>query len=88
MTVQELITELRQFDPHADVMGTWESVIRPLAVYTAADGRVLIDADSCSYQAQHQKLTCTDCNQPAKGFTPSDVPVCYACMDKRFHGEA
>lgn len=87
MLVRDLINELRQFDPLAKVVATWEGTIEEIKVYTAADGRVMIDADSCDYQAKHQKLTCVDCNGGANGITPGGEPLCYACMAKRHRAE-
>jgi hypothetical protein len=55
MTVQELIDNLRKFDPEAEVLGTFEGVITRVHVYPA-QGRILFDVDSAgdSYKEQWQ----------------------------------
>lgn len=77
MTVQDLITELQQFDPAAEVIGTWEGVTAELEVYTAADGRIMVDADGGHYKERWQDLKCEVCGKSAMGNPFKGKPVCY-----------
>ena len=55
MTVQELIDILSQFNPTANVLGTFEGITTGVNVYPA-QGYVLLDVDSAgdSYKAKWQ----------------------------------
>jgi len=55
MRVHELIRALQQFNHDAEVVGTWEGVLRDLSVYRAADGRILVDADYEHYRTYFQR---------------------------------
>ncbi len=53
MTVSELIQELARFPQGAEILCTWEGVLRditPETLYQAKDGGVLIDADENAYK--------------------------------------
>jgi hypothetical protein len=57
MKVSELIERLRDFDPNAEVITTWESTthtIEPDSIYRAKGGMVVIDADANSYREEFE----------------------------------
>lgn len=76
-TVQDLMFALKQFNPHAPVLGTWEGITMDLEVYLAANGTVLVDADDGNYKAKWQELKCIVCGRDAMAFSPDGEPVCY-----------
>lgn len=53
-TVEQLVAELLKFRGEAKVVGTWESITRPIRVYQDVHGLVLIDADDSNYQEEFQ----------------------------------
>ncbi len=81
MKVQDLIDELQQFDPAAEVAGTWEGQIKPIEVYQAADGVVLIDSDYGCYRVGFQELPCDVCGKPACSAPWGGPPVCFEHSD-------
>jgi hypothetical protein len=57
MKVSELIERLRDFDPNAEVITTWESTthtIDPHNIYRAKNGMVVIDADRNRYREEFE----------------------------------
>lgn len=50
MKVAELIAELQRFPIEAEVVGTFEGVIRDITVYQAKSGTVMLDVDDCVYR--------------------------------------
>jgi hypothetical protein len=77
MEVHELSTVLQQFDQDAEVIATWEGLLRDVEVYRAADGRIIIDADGGNYRERLQKTPCSVCGKQAEGRLNSGEAVCY-----------
>jgi len=77
MRVHELITALQQFNPNAEVLGTWEGTLNDLSVYRAADGRILVDVDYENYRIRFQKTPCEVCGKQARSAPFNGKPVCY-----------
>ncbi len=86
MKVQELIDQLSEFNPAAEVACTWEGVIASIEVYQAADSVVLIDGDNGDYKITHQRISCKTCGKPAwtdkltvNGVLTPIEPICFWC---------
>ncbi len=77
MIVKDLIEALQQFDPSAEVVGTWEGIITEIEVYEAADGRVMVDEDCGRYRVRWQGLKCEVCGCEAIGTPYKEKSVCY-----------
>ncbi|MEE9548707.1 MAG: hypothetical protein V3V68_05065 [Nitrosomonadaceae bacterium] len=65
MTIQELFTQIGQYDYRAQVAMTFEGVIYPIEVYPAADGTILIAFEGDSSKMEHQKIKCAKCGKQA-----------------------
>lgn len=75
-TVGELIDALSRFERGAIVLGTWESTIRELDVYSTPSGVVLVDADHSDYREEFES-----------GKTVPTVPFDVSLEPERDHAE-
>ena len=77
-TVGDLIALLQHQDSAAEIFVTYEGLDEPFDIYQAADGRVVLDADSNTYKVDWQESKCDVCGKAANGTPFFDRPVCYS----------
>lgn len=65
-TVGDLLNALANLPRETLVRGTWEGRDRDVFMYLDTQGRVMLDADRCDYQAKWQELKCVTCGDDAK----------------------